>query len=76
MSRIRPLRLSRREIALVSSAQAATLLQAAERLEDAADDGHAWVKTGPEALWWAGRRLDDLANAILRRSRLTRKGAK
>lgn len=76
MSRIRPLHLSRREQALVASAQAATLIQATERLEDAAGELHAWVKTGPQALWWAGRRLDELADGILQRSRFLRKGAR
>lgn len=76
MSRIRRMRLSRREQTLVSAAQAATLLQAADRLEDAAGELHVWAKTGPQALWWAGRRLDELADGILQRSRFLRKGAR
>jgi hypothetical protein len=76
MSRIRPVRLSRRENALVASAQAATLFLAAERMDDAADDGVVDIKTGPQAVRWAAQHCDRLANDAMRRSRFRRKGAK
>lgn len=76
MSRIRPLHLSRREQALVASAQAATLLQAANKLEDAADTGAGSISPPSWVLRWAARQFDDLADDILQRSRFRRKGAR
>jgi hypothetical protein len=76
MSRIRPMRLSRRENALVASAQAATLLHAANKLEDAAAAGVGNISPPAWVLRWAGRHFDNLANDIMRRSRFRRKGAR
>lgn len=76
MSRIRPLRLSRRETLLIKTDCADVLMRAADEVEQEVDAGRFDLSTGHGAAMAIVSAFRDTAPGYFRRSRLLRKGAK